>query len=286
MSITQRNIPSGDIEGYTFFDIDGTYTFEDTGPLVFLEAGRTSQEFEETLKHTHVPGKSEPKEGKGNELALTLNRMSAEEVREMADSAREIEVNYRPGMDALLKGLDESGSPTIAHSAGWEVPINVVTNGYFDEKIAARLGEEEPELNGRYQKPFKIQNYMVEQGIQDPITDSGVHANFIGDSNTDSEAIRYADETGGLGVAIEDSLEEAMKVEEATVYFGDETGEHDLAAAVIYHHNSRDLEETADFIDEYSLDVSKGYGRPGELAQQHDRQQYVQNLIDEVRALE
>jgi len=286
MSVTQRNIPSGDTEGYTFFDIDGTYTFEDTGHLVFLEAGKTSQEFEETMKQTHVSGRNEPREGKGNELALALNRMSDDEVYEMADSAEQIEVNYRSGMDALLRGLDESDSPTIAHSAGWEVPIKAVTNGYFDEKIAARLGEDGPELNGRYQKPVKIQNYMIENGIEDPIGDLDAHANFIGDSNTDSEAIRYADATGGLGVVIEDSLDDAMEVEDATAYFGDETGEHDLAAAVLFHHNSRDPVQTTEFIQEYDLDVSQGYGESGELAQKHNREEYVQNLIDEVRALE
>lgn len=285
MSITQRNIPSGDTEGYTFFDIDGTYTFEDTGHLAFLEAGKTSQEFEETMKKTHVSGRNEPREGKGNELALTLNQMPEEEVYEMAKSAEQIEVNYRPGMDALLRGLDESDFPTIAHSAGWEVPIKAVTNGFFDEKIAASLGEDQPELNGRYQKPVKIQNYMIEQGVKDPIGDLTTYANFIGDSNTDSEAIRYADATGGLGVVIEDSLEDAKEVEAATVYFGDESGEHDLAASVLYHHNSTDPEQTAEFIDEYDLDVSQGYGEPGELAHKHNREEYVQNLINEVRAL-
>lgn len=285
MSATQRKISSGDTEGYTFFDIDGTYTFEDTGHLAFLEAGKTSQEFEETMKQTHASGRSEPRQGKGNELALTLNQMPDEEVNEMADSAEQIDVNYRSGVDALLKGLDEFGTPTIAHSAGWEVPIKAVTNGYFDEKIAAKLGEEGPELNGRYQKPARIQKYMIEQGVEDPVADLDAHANFIGDSNTDSEAIRYADATGGLGVVIEDSLEDAMEVDDATVYFGDETGEHDLAAAVLYHHNSADPEQTSEFIDEYNLDVSQGYAEPGELAQKHDRQGYVQSLIDEVRAL-
>lgn len=285
MSVTQRNIPSGEVEGYTFFDIDGTYTFEDTGHLTFLEAGKTTEDFEQTMRKTHLPGRNEPAEGKGNELAITLNQMSSEEVQEMAEAAEQIEVSYRPGIDSLLRGLDENNKPTIAHSAGWEVPIKTVTNGYFDDKLAARVEEEQLDLNGRYQKPVKIQNYMMEQGIDDPIEDPVAYANFIGDSNTDSEAIRYADATGGLGVAIDDSLEEAMEVNEATVYFGDQNGEHDLAAAVIYHHNVQDAGATQDFIDEYGLDVSTGEAEVGELAYEHGRQDYVQNLINEVRDL-
>jgi hypothetical protein len=286
MSVTQRNMPSGDTEGYTFFDIDGTYTFEDTGHLSFLKVGKTSEEFEKAMKQTHVPGKGEPEEGQGNELVLTLHQMDAEEVDQMAEGANQIEVNYRPGIDSLLKGLDERGSPAIAHSAGWEVPIKAVTNGYFDEKIAAELGEEEPTLNGRYQKPVRIQNYLLDQGIEDPIDNSKIHTNFIGDSNTDSEAIRYADATGGLGAVIEDSLGEAMDVEDATVYFGDGTGEHDLAAAVIYYHNTGDIQETSDFVDDYDLDVLEGEAQPGELAYRDERHEYIQNLIDEVRRLE
>ncbi len=271
MSVTQRNIPSGDVEGYTFFDIDGTYTFEDTGHLTFLEAGKTTEDFEQTMRETHPPDENEPIEGKGNELAITLNQMSSEEVQDMAEAAEQIEVNYRSGIDSLLRGLDESNYPTIAHSAGWEVPIKTVTNGYFDHKLAARVDEEQLDLNGRYQKPAKIQNYMIEQGIDDPVEDS--------------EAIRYADATGGLGVAIDDSLEEAMEVEEATLYFGDQNGEHDLAAAVLYHHNTQDKEATEEFIDEYGLDVSAGEAEVGELAYQHGRQEYVQKLVNEVRQL-
>lgn len=285
MSVTQRNMPSGDVTGYTFFDIDGTYTFEDTGHLTFLEAGKTTEDFYQTMKQTHLSDRAEPEEGKGNELALTLYQMPEAEVEEIRESAKQIEVNYRSGMDALLKGLDDYGSPAIAHSAGWEVPIETVTNGYFDDKLAARLEEEGPKLNGRYQKPARLQNYMIENGVEDPVGDMEAHANFIGDSNTDSEAIRYADATGGLGVVVEDSLEDAMEVEEATVYFGDEKGSHDLAAAVIYHHNSRKPDQTAEFIDEYQLDVSNGNGEPGELANQKDREEYVQKLIDEVRSL-
>ena len=286
MSVTQRNIPSGEIEGFTFFDIDGTYTYEDTGHLTFLESGRTSDDFETAMKQTHVPGRDEPESGRGNELAITLDQMSAEEVQEMAESASQIEVNYRSGMQALLRGLDESERPAIAHSAGWEVPIKTVTNGYFDDKLASRLGEDGPELNGRYQKPIRMQNYMLEKGVDDPVKDSTALANFIGDSNTDSEAIRYADATGGLGIVVEDTLEDAMEVDSATAYFADETGEHDLAAAVIYHHNSRDIEETQDFITEYDLDVSKGSSEVGELAYKNEREQYVHDLIDEVRQLQ
>lgn len=285
MAVTPSNIISENAEKYTFFDIDGTYTFEDTGRLTFLEAGKTSQEFEEAMRQTHLPDRNEPEEGKGNELALNLQQMSDEEVEELAKRAKEIEVDYRQGIDSLLKGLDSSGMPTIAHSAGWEVPVKAVTNGYFDEKITAEL-DEEPKLNGRYQKPVRMQNYLIEQEIEDPISDRSVSANFIGDSNTDSEAIRYADATGGLGIVIEDSLEEAMKVEAATAYFGDETGEHDLAAATLYHHNSGDLEKTADFIDEYNLNVSNGNAQPGELAYRNQRHEYIQDLIEEVRTLQ
>lgn len=285
MSVTQRNIPSGG-EGYTFFDIDGTYTFEDTGHLTFLEAGKTTEDFEQTMRKTHLPDRNEPAEGKGNELAITLDQMSSDEVQEMAEAAENIEVSYRPGVHSLLEGLDENDSPAIAHSAGWEVPIKAVTNGYFDDKLAARVEGEQLDLNGRYQKPVKIQNYMIEQGIEDPVEDPVAYANFIGDSNTDSEAIKYADATGGLGVSIDDSLDDAMDVEEATVYFGDQTGEHDLAAAVVYHHNVQETDATAEFIDEYDLDVSSGEAEVGELAYQHRRQDYVQSLIDEVRQLQ
>lgn len=287
MSVTQRKMPSGNTEGYTFFDIDGTYTFEDTGHLTFLEAGRTTQDFEQTMQERHAEDKNEPEEGRGNELALTLDMMEAEELKEMQQAAEQIEVNYRPGVDALLQGLDEHGSPAIAHSAGWEVPIKAVTNGYFDDKLAAELQEKDQiKLNGRYQKPIEMQHYMFEQEIEDPVLDSDVHANFIGDSNTDSEAIRYADATGGLGAVIGDSLGDAMEVDDATVYFGDKTGEHDLAAAVLYHHNVRNKGETAEFIDNHDLDVSKGEAEPGELAYRNERHEYVQDLIDEVRSLE
>lgn len=284
MSIIQGNTNSDQV--YTFFDIDGTYIFEDTGHEMFLEAGKTSHEFEETMQKRHLPDRDEPREGRGNELALTLDMMSDEEVRLMAESAQDIEVSYRSGMDALLKGLDDLESPAIAHSAGWDVPIEAVTNGYFDEKIAAKLTENGPELNGRYQKPFRIQNYLMQKGIQDPVSAENARVNFIGDSNTDSEAIRYADSTGGLGIAISDSLDEAMNVEDATIYFGDQTGDHDLAAAVLYHHNTEDLTRTAEFIDQYDLDVSNGYGAPGELSAKNGKEEYVQRLINEVKELE
>lgn len=288
MSVTRSDVEQehGEVKAYNFFDIDGTYIQEDSGLETFVVAGECEPEdYGNIMSRKHAPGKDEPEKGRGNELMLTLQDLEEPKIAELQEAARNIETTPRQGIMAAVEGLSAHDNQVVAHSAGWHEPIDAITNGYFTDKIAGKFDGEDIEFNGRYQKPNNMQEYMLEMGVEEPLTDPNVYADFIGDSNTDSEAILYADATGGLGIAIGDTLEEAREVDQATVYFGDETGEHDLAAAVLYLHNTGDREMTESFVEEYGLDTSKGDAEPGELAYSHQREDYIQELIDGASSL-
>lgn len=265
-------------EPIVFFDVDGTVDTRDTGQETLVNAGICSyDEFGDLMEQFHEPGKDEPEEGRGNELMLFLDEN--DNVDDLEEAARSLDPEPRKGMEAIIK--DMSGEyELIAHSAGWEPAINAVTNGHFDGKIAGDITEEGPQFNGRYQKPVRMQNYLADQGV-DPV-EGPVELFYIGDSNTDLEAIKYADATGGYGIAIGESTSDALKVDEATVYAVD--GEdHEFTSALMHYLVGGDLEDTRRYVQENELDVSTGYAFPGDLAENPDE---IHDAVCAVRDLD
>lgn len=265
-------------EPIVFFDVDGTVDPRDTGQETLVNAGICSHdEFGDIMKQFHAPGKDEPEEGRGNELMLFLDGNDNNE--ELEEAARDLEPKPRKGMEAVIEDL--SGDyELVAHSAGWEPAINAVTNGHFDGKIAGDVTDEGPRFNGRYQKPVRMQNYLVEQGL-DPVEGS-VELVYVGDSNTDLEAIRYADATGGYGIAIGESPSEALEVDEATLYAVDDE-DHEFTSALMHYLVGGDIEDTRRYVQENGLDVSTGYAIPGGLAEDTDE---IHDAVCEVRDLD
>ncbi|MFB6203080.1 MAG: hypothetical protein ABEK01_01165 [Candidatus Nanohaloarchaea archaeon] len=274
MSSEEEEIRASD---FLFMDVDGTWIEEDTGLETFVKAGECEpEEYGDLMSRTHEPGRGEPEEGRGNELLLSLS--DREDVGDLREVARSLEAEPREGLNSLVKDLHDEDLQVVAHSAGWEPAIEAVTNGYFDGKIYGVL-DEEPEFNGRYQKPARMQNYILQNGFEDPVEEDAAPI-FIGDSNTDVEAIRYAAAAGGYGVAIGESLDEAMEVEEASLYSADEE-DHGYTAAVLYKLSNPDA-DVSSFVEEYGLELSGGRAVRGELAEDDE---YLRQAIEEVEKI-
>ncbi len=260
-----------------FFDIDGTVDPRDTGQETLVNAGVCSRdEFGDLMATFHDPREGEPPEGKGNELLLYLDGNG--EVDDLEAAARNLEPRPRRGMESVIEDFSDK-YVLVAHSAGWKPAIDAVTNGHFDGKIAGELTEEGPSFNGRYQKPVRMQNHLVGQGI-DPV-EGPVNVTYIGDSDTDLEAMRYAVATGGYGIAIGDSPEDAEKVTEASVYSVD-SKDHEFTSALMHYLVGDDIEDTRRYVEENDLDISDGYAFPGELARNSGE---LQKKIEEVKDL-
>lgn len=262
-------------ESYIFFDVDGTVVEVDTGQELFHEADECHRdEFHDLMSETHVPGRDEPESGRGNELLETLTSKPQEKISELKEAAKALNAEPRPGLEKAIKGLSQNGQKVFAHSAGWMPAIDAVTNGHFDGKFAGQIEEGEPVFNGRYQKPVRMQNYLVDQGYE-PVETETV---FIGDSDTDLEAIRYAAATEGYGIALSDTADKADdRVTEASVYVGSPQG--DYAAALLHELTSEG--NTEEFVEENDLDLSNGEAKPGYL-EDYEVQQEIQQAIDSV----
>lgn len=256
-----------------FFDVDGTVLREDTGQELFAQAGVCDpEEYRELMSRTHAPGREEPESGRGNELMHILHENPEDlSIDELEAAAEEIEVNPRTGLEKGIKALSSEGYTVVAHSAGWKQVIEPATNGHFDAKLAGELAEDGPVLNGRKQKPERMRDYLEQQGVE-PEEAMPV---FLGDSNTDLDAIRYAAENGGYGVALSDEVETArQRVDEASVYIGSENG--DYAAALL--HELTLEQDTERFLEEAGLDISNGTAETGELSYSDDVEEAIEYL--------
>ncbi|MDY6774214.1 MAG: HAD family hydrolase [Candidatus Nanohaloarchaea archaeon] len=276
MAVREKNRSRASGELFFFFDVDGTMIAEDTGKEIWKASGEGSyQDFHEAMEAQRDG--DEPEIGKGNELLLALQEKDA--ISHLEEAAKELEPTPREGMASAVDELSEHGYEVVAHSAGWYPAIDTVTNGSFDDKIAGQITGEETLFNGRHQKPARIQEYLLEKGIEDPVEDD-IGVVHVGDSNTDHGAILYADATGGYGVAIGDTPEAASQVDSATLYVADHQNQ-DYTAALLHELLGPEYRSTEEFVEDYGLDLSEGYAFPGELAdteKEHEINRAIERL--------
>ena len=176
------------------------------------------------------------------------------------ENVHELDLEPRTGFDAVLGARSNRGAINILSTAGFQPLAQAQTNGHFDGIIAGDVGDE-PFYNGRPQKPDNLIDFYIKEIGRYP-----VEPVYAGDSNGDLEAIRLADEMNGFGVAVGDSLSQAQnKVDEATVYIGNEDKQHHTSGWVLNfltHDEPVDIEEMKD----RGLEEPRGDIVVGELA--------------------
>lgn len=208
------------------FDVDKTYVPEDTGQLAAETAGIIPEEnyFEVMERYDQLMQQKQPEQhGSGNQLVFYLSQ-NPEKIPEIEEQARQLEeiVEPRPGFEQFLEHRSLQGRTNIASSAGYQPLIDAVTNGHFDHVISANIEDGEPKYNGQPQKHKNLQ--QISEVEEKPLI-------FVGDSNTDINGIRYASQTGGYGIAVGETVEEARnRVDEASIYVGGGEDHHYTAA--------------------------------------------------------
>lgn len=236
-------------------DIDHTYNGFDSGRELLHRAGICDRsEFDDFISEFY-----DPELGESNQLITAIDELGLDRDR-LEETARSLEPQPRQGIESLLEHRYRNDLVNIGSSAGWEPAIEHSTNGFFHDIIAGSVEPWNP--NGRYQKDQRLSSYIEENGLEE------LEPFFIGDSNGDLEAIRYAAEEGGTGIAYGETLQDAREnVEEASTYIGGDT-----AAAAFIVERSDDMDIGAErFIDRYGLEPSGSY-ELGELATPKDRE--------------
>jgi phosphoglycolate phosphatase-like HAD superfamily hydrolase len=206
---------------------------------------------------------------------------------DFADYAREnvheLNLEPRPGFDAVLGARSNRDTLNILSTAGFQPLAQAQTNGHFDGIIAGDVGDE-PFYNGRPQKRENLKKFYQQELGREP-----KEIIYAGDSNGDLDAIKLADEMNGFGVAVGDSLSQAQnKVEEATVYIGNQNEEHHTSGWVLNfltHERPVDIEEMKD----RGLEEPEGEIVIGELADEEKAEelektkQYLEGVRESFR---
>jgi hypothetical protein len=202
---------------------------------------------------------------------------------DFADHARknvhELDLEPRKGFDAVLGVRSNSGALNILSTAGFQPLAKAQTNGYFDGIIAGDIGDE-PFYNGRPQKRDNLRKFYQQELGREP--EKIVYA---GDSNGDLDAIRFANEMDGFGVAVGESLDQAQnKVDEATVYVGNKDREHHTSGWVLNfltHEQPVNKEE----MKKLGLEEPQGEILVGELADEKKAEELedVKEYLEDVR---
>lgn len=254
-----------------FSDVDKTLLKGDSGQEWLVEAGLISrEEFGEFIDSFHYDGL-----GHSNQLVEFLNR-NEQIVDYLHEYLENIDMEEREGIGTVLDHRYDHGVPNIGSSAGYEPVIQTVTNGNLHDVVAGRLENGEPIFNGQNEKRDRVEQYLEQMGWDQSYT-------AIGDSNGDIGKIRGAAESGGYGIAIGGSLEEAkQRVDEATFYVGDPNSDHYTAAALL---NDLTLEEPhrlspEEMVGIYGFDFT-GDVEAGELATEEDQRQ-LESFMDRI----
>lgn len=243
-----------------FSDVDKTLLKGDSGQEWLVEADIVSREkFTEFIDSFYYEGL-----GHSNQLVEFLSR-NQHLIDHLHDHVPEVELEEREGLGTVLDHRHRHDVPNIGSSAGYRPVIEEATNGNLHDVVAGELEQGEPVFNGQNEKRDRVESYLEEQGWERPYT-------AIGDSNGDIGKIRGAAESGGYGIAIGSTVEEAReRVNEATFYVGDENPEHYTSGALL---NYLTLEEPymmtpEELVNEYGFEI-EGSVEPGELADQDE----------------
>lgn len=260
-------------------DWDNTVIPTDSGYELLRASADFSGEFQyvpEAVTDEHLPSGQELYER--NRFDTLMESVTEEKPRghsnplvtflhenpEFADYARrnvdELDLEPRTGFEAVLGARSDREALNVLSTAGFQPLAQAQTNGHFDGIIAGDTGEE-PFYNGRPQKPENLMEFYRNQIGRDP-----QEPVYTGDSNGDLEAIRLADELGGFGVAVGDSLDQAVsKVDEATVYVGNADPEH-YTSGWLLNFLSHEEPVSIDEMKAWGLEEPGGELMIGELA--------------------
>lgn len=243
-----------------FSDVDKTLLKGDSGQEWLAEADIVERErFPEFIDSFYYDGL-----GHSNQLVEFLNR-NQHLVDYLHDHVPEVDLEEREGLGAVLDHRNRLDVPNIGSSAGYRPVIEQVTNGNLHDVVAGELEQGEPVFNGQNEKRDRVESYLQEQGWESPYV-------AIGDSNGDIGKIKGAASSGGFGIAIAETVEEAReRVDEATFYVGDENPEHYTSGALLNYLTLDDqyMIPPKELVDGYGFEIS-GRVEAGELADQED----------------
>ncbi len=192
----------------------------------------------------------------------------------------EFELENRTGFEGFLQYRSEQDAPNILSTAGYFPVAQAQTNGHFDGIIAGDF-DHRPFYNGQGEKRDNLENFYDEELGRSP-----QELVYTGDSNGDIEAIRFADDTGGFGIAVGPTIQQAQQnVDEATVYVADPNEDHHTTGWVLnmltMPGNPAEIQELAD----RGLEKPEGRVVAGELAdeQKESEVEDVKEYLEGVR---
>lgn len=222
---------------------------------------------------------SEKPRGHSNPLVTFLYHNP--EFAEYAEEKRhELDIPSRTGFDAFLQYRAEQGAPNVLSTAGYHPVAKAQTNGHFDGIIAGDF-DQKPFYNGQGEKGDNLAQFYNEELGREP-----QELVYTGDSNGDIEAIRFAHEMDGFGIAVGPTVEQAQnKVDEATLYIGDPDPEHHTTGWVLNQLTMPGNPASVEELARIGLDKPEGRVVAGELADEQKESEIedVRQYLDGVR---
>ncbi|MFB6145778.1 MAG: hypothetical protein ABEJ99_04730 [Candidatus Nanohaloarchaea archaeon] len=244
-----------------FSDVDNTLLAGDSGKEWLKQAGVVSDDdWDEFIQEQRHEGL-----GHSNELVYFLSQNP--EMRDwLHDEISEVSLNERRGIDLALTHRYEHDIPNIGSSAGYRLVIEQVTNGNLHDIIAGDIQGGDPVFNGQNEKRSRVEQYLEQMDYDGEFVS-------LADSNGDLGKVEAAAESGGFGIAVGPSVEEARdNIDRATIYVGDSNPEHHATGALVnyltvepeYRMSPGEMRE------QYGFDFSTASIAPGELATTSD----------------
>jgi hypothetical protein len=189
-----------------------------------------------------------------------------------------VDISARQGIGQILDYRDEQDILNVGSSAGYQEVIESATNGNLHEIIAGKLNQNgNPIFNGEQQKKDKVDSLRARIGHQGQYY-------ALADSNGDRTLIEGAHKSGGAGIGIGSSIEEAKeKIDQATYYVGDSNPEHELTGALISHLSINEPYKLTpqELRKEYGFDYKTAEIQTGELADKEDRK-ILNNFLNQL----